>query len=67
VALVRSDVLDECQFLQEPHDVTSQKMAFFIVTAVKTSNLTKIVFFIVTPRVTDLPISNLTATSYKDP
>jgi hypothetical protein len=25
---------------QEPHDVTSQKTAFFIVTAVKTSNLT---------------------------
>jgi hypothetical protein len=28
------------QFLQEPHGVTSQKMTFFIVTAVKTSNLT---------------------------
>jgi hypothetical protein len=28
------------QFLQEPHGVTSQKTAFFIVTAVKTSNLT---------------------------
>jgi hypothetical protein len=28
------------RFLQEPHGVTSQKMAFFIVTAVKTSNLT---------------------------
>jgi hypothetical protein len=27
-------------FLQEPHDVTSQKTAIFIVTAVKTSNLT---------------------------
>jgi hypothetical protein len=26
--------------LQEPHGVTSQKTAFFIVTAVKTSNLT---------------------------
>jgi hypothetical protein len=26
-------------FLQEPHGVTSQKTPFFIVTAVKTSNL----------------------------
>jgi hypothetical protein len=26
--------------LQEPHGVTSQKMAFFIVTAMKTLNLT---------------------------
>jgi hypothetical protein len=26
--------------VQEPHGVTSQKTAFFIVTAVKTSNLT---------------------------
>jgi hypothetical protein len=29
-ALVRADVLEECQFLQEPHGITSQKMAFFI-------------------------------------
>jgi hypothetical protein len=28
------------KFLQEPHGVTSQKMPFFIVTAVKTSDLT---------------------------
>jgi hypothetical protein len=28
------------RFLQEPHGVTSQKTPFFIVTAVKTSNLT---------------------------
>jgi hypothetical protein len=28
-------------FLQEPHGVTSQKTAFFIVTAVKTPNLTQ--------------------------
>jgi hypothetical protein len=28
------------RFLQEPHGVTSQKTQFFIVTAVKTSNLT---------------------------
>jgi hypothetical protein len=32
------------QFLQEPHDVTSQKTAFLIVTAVKMSNLTKFMF-----------------------
>jgi hypothetical protein len=30
----------ETSVLKEPHGVTSQKMAFFIVAAVKTSNLT---------------------------
>jgi hypothetical protein len=30
------------RFLQEPHGLTSQKTAFFIVTAVKTSNLAKL-------------------------
>jgi hypothetical protein len=30
----------ERRFLQEPHGVTTQKTPFFIVTAVKTSNLT---------------------------
>jgi hypothetical protein len=30
----------KCQALQEPHGVTSQKTAFFIVTALETSNLT---------------------------
>jgi hypothetical protein len=39
VALVRTDVPPKCQFVQEPHSVTSQKMAFFIVTTLKTSNL----------------------------
>jgi hypothetical protein len=29
----------ETRFLQEPRDVTSQKTALFLVTAVKTSNL----------------------------
>jgi hypothetical protein len=29
------------QFIQEPHGVTSQKTEFFIVTTVKTSNLTR--------------------------
>jgi hypothetical protein len=32
----------ETLFLQEPHDVTSQNTPFFIVTAMKTSNLTSI-------------------------
>jgi hypothetical protein len=32
------------RFLQQPHGVTSQKTTFFIVTAVKTSNLTRITF-----------------------
>jgi hypothetical protein len=30
----------KCRFLQEPHGVTCQKTPFFIVTTVKTSNLT---------------------------
>jgi hypothetical protein len=41
VALVRTDVSEEYRFLQEPHYITSQKATFFIVTAVKTSNLTQ--------------------------
>jgi hypothetical protein len=32
----------KCRFLQEPHGVTSQKTPFFIVTAMKTSNLTNV-------------------------
>jgi hypothetical protein len=49
VALVRTDVSEEpgASFIrvtkigeQEPHGVTTQKTPFFIVTAVKTSNLT---------------------------
>jgi hypothetical protein len=32
-------VVTPCGFLQEPHGVTTQKTLFFIVTAVKTSNL----------------------------
>jgi hypothetical protein len=35
-----TDVSEERRFLQKPHGVTSQKTPFFIVTAVKTSNLT---------------------------
>jgi hypothetical protein len=33
------------RFLQEPHDITSQQTPFFIVTAVKTSNLTSLKVF----------------------
>jgi hypothetical protein len=33
-------ILQKRQFLQEPHDVAFQKTPFFIVTAVKTSNIT---------------------------
>jgi hypothetical protein len=40
VALVRTDFAPESRLLQEPHGVTSQKTAFFIITVVKTSNLT---------------------------
>jgi hypothetical protein len=40
VALVRTDVSEEHRFLQEPHDVKFQNMAFFRVIAVKTSNPT---------------------------
>jgi hypothetical protein len=40
VVLAGTDVSEECRFLQESHDGTSQKMTFFIVTAMKTSNLT---------------------------
>jgi hypothetical protein len=39
VALIR-EALSLSRFLQEPHGVTSQKTPFFIVTVVKTSNLT---------------------------
>jgi hypothetical protein len=37
----RRQVPPKRRFLQEPHGVTSQKTQFFIVTAVKTSNLTQ--------------------------
>jgi hypothetical protein len=40
VALVKTNVPLKRRFLQEPHTVTIQKTAFFIVTAVKTSDLT---------------------------
>jgi hypothetical protein len=40
VALVRPDVSEERWFLQKPHSVTFQKTSFFIVIAMKNSNLT---------------------------
>jgi S-adenosylmethionine/arginine decarboxylase-like enzyme len=40
MALIRTNMSEEHRFLQEPHNVTFQKMAFFIVTTMKTSNLT---------------------------
>jgi hypothetical protein len=40
VAVVRTDIHPKRRFLQQPYDVTSQKTAFFVVTVVKTSNLT---------------------------
>jgi hypothetical protein len=46
VALVRTDVSEEHQFVQKPHGVTSHKMPFFIFTDVKTSDLTKGTYFI---------------------
>jgi hypothetical protein len=36
----RRYVTPQHRFLQDPHGIISQKMAIFIVTAVKTSNLT---------------------------
>jgi hypothetical protein len=46
MAIVRTDVSEEpSAFLQEPHGVTSKKTPFFIVTAVKTSNLTEDLLF----------------------
>jgi hypothetical protein len=42
VALVRTDIPLQLQFPQQPHGVTSQKTAFFIATAMKTSDLMKI-------------------------
>jgi hypothetical protein len=39
---MRRQVPPKRRFLQEPHGVTTQKTPFFIVTVVKTSNLTTI-------------------------
>jgi hypothetical protein len=38
--MIEALIFSEMSVLQEPHDVTSQKTPFFIVTAVKISNLT---------------------------
>jgi hypothetical protein len=48
VALVSNDVSEvtgASSFLQEPQGVTTQKTPFFIVTTVKTSNLTYFFYF----------------------
>jgi hypothetical protein len=47
VPLVGIDVSEERQFLQQAHGVTSQKTPFFILTAVKTSNLTDFPQFLI--------------------
>jgi hypothetical protein len=39
-ALMMGVIRSSETFLQKPHGVTSQNMIFFIITAVKTSNLT---------------------------
>jgi hypothetical protein len=44
VALVRANIPLKRQFLQEPRGITSQKMAFFMVTAVRTSDLTCVIY-----------------------
>jgi hypothetical protein len=51
VALIRTDVSEERSasfwLLQEPHGLTSQKSPFFIVTAVKTSNLITAILYVI--------------------
>jgi hypothetical protein len=42
----------EYRFLQEPHSGTSQKMAFFIVITLKTSNLTTIMVLVLARYIT---------------
>jgi hypothetical protein len=42
--MMEAMISSETLFLQEPHGVRSQKRAFFIFTAVKTSNLVGHVF-----------------------
>jgi hypothetical protein len=45
VTMMMEALLLKSRFLQEPHGVTSQKTSFFIVTTVKTSNLTTTAVF----------------------
>jgi hypothetical protein len=56
---LRTDVLLKQWFLQEPHDVTSQKTVFFIVTAMRTSNLTKSVVIMIYPETFQIHIAIL--------
>jgi hypothetical protein len=46
VGLLRTDLSKECQFLEDPHITTSQKMTFFLVTAMKTSYAISVIHFI---------------------
>jgi hypothetical protein len=50
VTLMEAPVPPKRRFLQEPHGVTTQKTPFFIVTAVKTSNLIYRKLIMINPR-----------------
>jgi hypothetical protein len=65
----RRYVLPKPQFLQELHSVTSQKTEFFIVTAVKTTNLAKCVRCSVAPNDVLVPDdgNQLTPSSVRSP
>jgi hypothetical protein len=52
----RSYVIPKRQFLQEPHAITFQKTAFFIVTAVNTSNLAHYVKLLVSCISSETPV-----------
>jgi hypothetical protein len=69
-----SSVPPKRRFLQEPHAVTSQKTVFFIVTSVKTSNLTQLQIscsvrrsFGATSTAARLPSLHLTSPRYRFP
>jgi hypothetical protein len=53
----------ETSVLKEPHGVTSQKTVFFIVTAVKTANLTEnlLALLAIEPRFLSRPVCSLVA------
>jgi hypothetical protein len=56
----------ETRFLQDPHGLTSQKTPFFIVTAVKTSNLSSSLFLIIPSPEIDLMALPLFYTTFKN-
>jgi hypothetical protein len=45
-SIIRVKGISEPRFLQEPHGVIPEKTVFFIITNMKTSNLTKFPFFV---------------------